>query len=580
MRKLLCLTRVLFKTSLGSLYQGMAGSKNKKKKGKGLGGKLLYLFLFLCLVPTFIMLGVAGYKGYDMLSAIGQEGLILGFIGILGSMLTLVFAISLVLSIFYMSRDVEMLLPMPFRPWEIVGAKFLVAWLYEIFTTALIVLPPFIGYGLAAKTGVLYGCFVALGVVFLPAAPLVYAGLVLMLIMRLFKGVKNKDFLNMAAMVIVIVAIMFLSFSMESLEGVSQEELVTLLSAGENSMLGLMKSLFPHLSFLEKALLQGDALSLLLFIAVSFGFIAVFLAAANFLYFGGVAGMNETSAKRRKISAKESAAVNKSSGAVASYARKERRLLFRTPVYLLNCALLSFIWPVLFLIPLVMGLSSQMELGDLAAFVSEIRAGMGLLSGTDRTFVLAVVLFASYCLSCLALSLTAVAGTSLSREGSGFTYMKYIPLSYRSQIKGKLLCGIEVCAVGSSGYTGILLLLAVLFFGVPALALPLGLILSVLVNVMFNCLQLLVDIWKPKLVWETETQAVKQNMNVVLEMFGSMGLAVLFGFLSWKLFFAMTGSGSSAWAPIGILMAVLALIAFVLYQVTLKAGERMLENLE
>lgn len=577
MRKCWRLTRVLLKTSLGSLYQGMAGGKNNKKKGK-IGGKLLYLLLLICLLPTFIMLGVAGYEGYGMLSVIHQEGLILGFIGIMGSMVTFVFAISLVLSIFYMSRDVEMLLPMPFRPWEIVGSKFLVAWLYEAATTALFLLPPFIGYGLAAESGIFYGCSVALGILFIPAAPLVYAGLILMVIMRLFKGVKNKDFLNMAAMVIVIVAVMALSFSMQSMEDLSQAELVALLSAGENSLLGLMKSLFPHLSFLEKALLHGDVVSLLLFIAVSLGFVAVFLAAANFLYFGGVAGMNETSAKRRKISEKESLAVNKSSGAVASYARKERKVLFRTPIYLLNCALLSFIWPVLFLVPLVMGMQSQA--GDILVVISEIRDGMSLLSESDRMFVLAVVLFASYCLSCLGVSLTAVAGTSISREGAGFTYMKYIPLSYRSQIKGKLLCGIEVCAVGSSGYVGLLLILAVVFFGVPVWALPLGLLLSVLVNVLFNCIQLLVDIWKPKLVWETETQAVKQNMNVVLEMFGSMGLAVLFGFLAWKLFGWMTGEGISAWAPIGILMVLLALTAFALYRITLRAGERMLENLE
>ncbi|MCI8514200.1 MAG: hypothetical protein HFI93_06170 [Lachnospiraceae bacterium] len=580
MRKLFCLTRVLFKTSLGSLYQGMAGNKNKKKNGKGWGGKLLCLFLLICLFPTFIMLGVAAYEGHDLLAGIGQEGLIVSFIGILGSMATLIFAISLVLSIFYMSRDVEMLLPMPLKPWEIVGAKFTVAWLYEAATTALLVLPPFIGYGLAEKSGILYGFFVALSVLFLPAAPLVYAGLVLMLIMRIFKGVKNKDFLNLIAMVIVLAAAMALGFSMQSMEGISQAELVTLLSAGENSLLGLVKSLFPHLGFLEKALLEGDALSMFLFVAASFGFIAVFLAAANFLYFGGVAGMNETSAKRRKISEKESLSINRRTGAVASYAGKERKILFRTPIYFVNCALLAFIWPLLFLIPLVMGLSSQVEIGELTWLVSEAKEWISSMSGQDRMSVLAAALFAAYGLSCMSLSLTAASGTSISREGTNFSYMKYIPLSYRDQIRGKLLCGIEICAVGSSGYTGILLVLAVAFLGVPAAALPLGLILSVLINVLFNCLQLLVDLWRPKLVWETETQAVKQNLNVVVEMFGSMGLSVLFGFLGWKLFGIMTDAGLSAWAPIGIMTGVLALTAFVLYRVTLKVGERMLERLE
>ena len=85
MRKWMCLTRVLLKTTLGSMNQAMTmTSKNKKKRNRAMGGKLLYLLLAVCLLPTIFMLGAAGYEGYGMLADVGQGGLIPSFICIMG----------------------------------------------------------------------------------------------------------------------------------------------------------------------------------------------------------------------------------------------------------------------------------------------------------------------------------------------------------------------------------------------------------------------------------------------------------------------------------------------------------------
>jgi hypothetical protein len=59
-------------------------------------------------------------------------------------------------SSFYFSKDVESLLPLPLKPRQIVGAKFLAVAAYEYLITAAIFLPIMIIYGIKSASGVLF----------------------------------------------------------------------------------------------------------------------------------------------------------------------------------------------------------------------------------------------------------------------------------------------------------------------------------------------------------------------------------------------------------------------------------------
>ena len=88
---------------------------------------------------------------YFVLKPMGQERALLALGVLAGQLLILIFGIYYVLSAFYFSRDIEMLIPLPVRPSEVLLSKFIVMTINEYLTVAVIVLPFVITFGVLDK---------------------------------------------------------------------------------------------------------------------------------------------------------------------------------------------------------------------------------------------------------------------------------------------------------------------------------------------------------------------------------------------------------------------------------------------
>ena len=117
-----------------------------------------------------------------------------------------------------------MLLPLPLRPWEIVGTKFLICLLYEYWIVLLLVLPLLLGFGTAGGLGALYWVCAVLGCIGLPLVPLVYASVLMMLILRVFKNIRNKDFLSYAGYVLALVLTIGLNMAARNMDEIQVED--------------------------------------------------------------------------------------------------------------------------------------------------------------------------------------------------------------------------------------------------------------------------------------------------------------------------------------------------------------------
>ena len=132
-------------------------------------------------------------EAYDGLHAIGQEAVILGFGLSVVSIVIFFFGIFYAMGIFYFSMDVENLLPLPFKPWHIMGAKFTVVLIYEYLTEIIFFAPTLISYGIKSSGGILYYIYGVIIFLLLPIVPLVIASVINMIIMRFTNIAKNKD---------------------------------------------------------------------------------------------------------------------------------------------------------------------------------------------------------------------------------------------------------------------------------------------------------------------------------------------------------------------------------------------------
>jgi ABC-2 type transport system permease protein len=146
--------------------------------------------------------------------------------------------------------------------------------------------------------------------------------------------------------------------------------------------------------------------------------------------------------------------------------------------------------------------------------------------------------------------------------------MKYIPVTYRRQLNAKAVSGLLVSLAGTMFLMAIVEAIAKaplpVFLGATLLMVPGGVIL--------NYFGLLVDLMKPKLLWDNETMAVKQNLNVMVVMFGGMLLAAAVGLVGALLL-------KTPLTAFIALFLVLSALAVLSVRIVLDMGAKRLEDL-
>lgn len=539
-----------------------AGPAWSAKKGGGWKSLLLLLAVGLGIIPLILAMVAVTAGLYDGLAQVGQESALLGIAVAGASLAIFVLGIVYVLTVFYYSQDVEHLLPLPLSPVHILGAKFLVALYYEYLTLLVLIGPILITFGVKSGGGVLYYLVGLLVFLALPLIPLTLSSLVVMLFMRFTSFGKSKDRFRLIGGVLAIgIAIGFQAFIQRQSSGAGNglEQFQQMIQT-EQGLLGIVTKMFPASKLAALAMFESGALSglgcLFAFYAAAAVALAVFLIAGDRLYFAGVMGISESRSSRKRV---EQGAIRKglrSRPGWLAYAQKEWKILWRTPAYFMNCVLSSILLPLFGMIPLL----SRRDSGEMLAALSSWMQG-GQAGGISLAVGVAIIAIMT--------GSNSTSVTAITREGQGFSMLKTFPLSPGQIIMAKLVPGTVLSLFSMA------LLLAE---GVWLLTLsPSFVLLTCLVGVpailLINLLGILVDLQMPKLVWGSEQEAVKQNLNPLFSLlFGLLagGICVL---LAFSLGFSMAGLAA-------LLFVLFALADWILYRVLRHRGPEWLSKIE
>lgn len=556
MSRYMVLTGIMLKNlNMLNLRSGKSGKNSTK-------GVLISLLIFAAFVPVMLSIGSMVLTGYAALSEIQQEGLILGIGFSISSLTIFFFGIFYVMSVFYFSKDIESLLPLPLKPSEILAAKFTVVMLYEYLTEAVFLSPILIGYGIASKAGLLYYLYGTLLFLALPVLPLVFASVISMLVMGFTNLAKNKDRFRIVGGI----TVMFLAVGLNALitkftnSSMSALELQKLLEQGNNSYVEIMSGIFFSNRFAVMALLNSEILkgfvNLMIFLLICLLFVMLFLSFGEGIYFKGVVGISETSVKRRKFSETELGRYGRRKSVLRAYVIKELKLLFRTPVYFMNCVLMNFIFPVFIMLPFFAQPEGMKELQGLSIYLKDGRGS-------------AIALAVAFGISVFVTSTNGITASAISREGTNIFVCKYLPVSYKTQIMAKVLSGMSMGMVGTLS----MLLAVTVFISVPAYLMLLITVVSILGIACSSFAGILIDLNFPKLIWDNEQKAVKQNFNVVLNMLLSAVVAGIPIFTIIALHFTL-------WMTLLILMLVFGILDLLLYSILSTVGVRLFERIE
>lgn len=553
MSRFIALTKILLKTN---------GESLGKSKGKiKLKGIVLILILIAGFMPMAIGLGSFVSKVYNILAPINQQGALLGLGLSIASMIIFFFGIFYVMGTFYFSMDIEYLLPLPFKASQIIGAKFVVVLLYEYLTEIIILAPIIIAYGVSGDSGVLYYIFGILIFLTLPMIPLIISSVLVMIIMRFTSIAKNKDRFKTIGGIIAIFIGLGLNVIVQktALSLTNPEQIQKIFMEGNNSLISLSSQMFPSaklaaLALVENTLSKG-IMNLILFIVITAIALVIFIIISEGLYFKGVIGISETTTKRKELSKGDFSKATVQNSLLKAYTMKELKILFRTPSYFMNCILINFLWPVIILLPALVNSGDAANLGMISELINNPKMMPIILAGAVGGIV-----FVS--------SSNAIASTAISREGKGLFVNKYMPISYKTQIMSKVFSGFIMGIVGMIMLVTVFVILA----KPPILLIILIIAIGLLANLFANLAGIFIDLSNPKLDWDNEQKAVKQNINSLLNWIPCLVVAGLVFFTVYKIELSLMLTSILMFALYGI-------IDLILYKLVATKGVKLYDNL-
>lgn len=533
---------------------------NRKELWKAIGMALIILVALgqFVVIYTYIM---HRFHQAAQLMAIKSTQLIITLGSAAAGLFILFFGIFYILGALFLARDTEFLASLPIKQSSVFLSKFILVLLGEIPFALFFVLPPVIIYGIGEQKGIIYYITALVCILLLPIVPLVISSLLSMGLMNVVSRSKRRDLIIIAGSVILFAAL-FLgqNYLFAQLPGKGSEMAFYLdILQRQDGLVEWTGRIFPPSVWITKALSHTGTEAL-----VNLGYLVLLSGASlipvwllsSLIYQRGATAQLET--EKKTISRK---LTYKGSSPVMVIFKNEWRIILRTPVYALNSLIVIVVGPVIMSMPLFGGsLAQDPDIEAIFSLIDQFRSSPALvliLSGIMTLFA----------------SINAAVSSTYSREGSSLWILKNIPVKPQIQATGKLMAGYSIsllCAIATSLVMAFVLRLS---FGMWLASL----VLSALALFPICLSGILIDLVRPKLNWNNPTEAIKQNLNVVLGMLAGMTIILVLGAVCYGLL-RLQMSAVVLYGLVVIILAVLSLAGFNLLGKTAVRVYRRLEG--
>ncbi|MGG5737974.1 MULTISPECIES: putative ABC transporter permease subunit [Bacillus cereus group] len=552
MSKIWTLTKVLLKLNYADFIT------DKKKRWA-------YVFSFAAILFVgFLIFGSMTHGMYEGMKHIGQEPGIIIAIGLaIASIWVFLMSITNILTVFYYSNDIEMLLPLPLKPAQIISAKFLTVLITQYVMSSFILLPIFITYGLKSGAFITYYIYMIFIYLLFPIVPLVLASLLMTIIMRYTNIAKNKDrgniFIGIVSILFIVGINVFMQWRNKS--AFSGDAAAEYLVNNQSSLLVQMTNYFPTTYFGAVALIESASwkgpLYVLIFALISFVFFVVFYYIAERTYLKGVIGLSTSTAKKQAITSEGLQKSTVQSSHLKAYVKKEFKTLFRTPQFFLNCIVQTFVMPIMLFFVLFV---QDGNLKWITEYINNPESA-GLAIGVGL------------CASLFLMGSNVIATTSFSRDGSSWFVNRYLPVKASDIFFAKALTAwiINIAILAVFGIT-----MAVVA-GVSPVFMILWYLLSANGLLLINLIGTRWDAQTADIHWDTEQKLFKSRYTTLWNFLANILIAlVIVAGVSVLYFFLQVG----LWVMFIVLFVMFTIVNYIFIKILKLGAERILSNIE
>ncbi|PEX84457.1 putative ABC transporter permease subunit [Bacillus cereus] len=552
MSKIWTLTKVLLKLN----YADFIADKKKR---------WAYLFSFAAILFVgFLMFGSLTHAMYEGMIHLGQDpGMIIAMGLAIASIWVFLMSITNILTVFYYSNDIEMLLPLPLKPAQIISAKFLTVLITQYVMSSFILLPIFITYGLKSGAFITYYIYMIFIYLLFPIVPLVLASLLMTIIMRYTNIAKNKDrgniFIGIVSILFIVGINVFMQWKNKS--AFSEDAIANYLANNQSSLLVQMTNYFPTTYFGAVALVESanwkGPLYVIIFAVISFVFFVLFYYIAERTYLKGVIGLSTSTAKKEVISAEGLQKSTVQSSHLKAYVKKEFKTLFRTPQFFLNCIVQTFVMPIMLFFVLFV---QDGNLKWITEYINNPKSA-GLAIGVGL------------CASLFLMGSNVIATTSFSRDGSSWFVNRYLPVKASDIFFAKAITAwlINIAILAVFGIT-----MAVVA-GVSPVFMILWFLLSANGLLLINLIGTRWDAQTADIHWDTEQKLFKSRYTTLWNFLANILLAlVIVAGVSVLYFFLQVG----LWVMFIVLFVMFTIVNYIFIKILKLGAERILSNIQ
>lgn len=497
---------ILTKTMTKSSGEAQLSAKSKKIN------YIVYPILFLYLGG---IVGFFSYQLINLLANMNQAGLSIYLLFTLITIYLLLMSLFLVPGIYYFSKDIQRYLVLPIKPREFMIARFLTTLFMLYITLALIYVPFGAAYmyriGFSLNFLVLY---IFAGII-LPIIPLALTLTLITLVFKFLPLFRSKNlFTYLTSGLILAISLYFSAVTSSTYDPETIIELI--MSQESNSLLSAISTLFVHLPYLVKAIVENNYLALIIAFLISLALAFVGIALVQSMYLKSALSIQEEKASSKKLEDRDITKRSKRTNLTWALIKVDFKNIMRTPIMAMNYLMILIILPVMMLVPLFTG-DFDLNLNEIVGVVHQV---LDLFTVSDLVMLLTS---GAFILSFLFGSFGTIASTSITREGKMMEHYKIMPMNLITLVNAKLI--LATLVTGTLPFLlililGIILKIKFILVIVMLAASILGIIASMIINIFL-------DVYKPKLDWTTEQEAIKQNLLSMIPMFSIL----IFGFI-------------------------------------------------
>lgn len=469
-------------------------------KNKKINKKSMWFWIILALI---IALGYLSFEIVNYLKKLGSPQIFLqGFFLFLGGII-IIQAIMLTINIMYFSKDLELILPMPFKPLEILISKFNTILFFLYSTELMLAVVPLFMYGVIVSYNLLFFIKMIIALIIFPVFFALIVSMITLILVKYIGIIGNKDVIQIFFTLLLIV-ILFVGINYIVKISIDEEvdEKVSIL---ESKLTGISKyflTITPTVNILQKKEFFKSFLNVIYLIVINLFTFLLFIFIGKRTYLKQLLKINFYYKKRKKIKIDLNKNC-KNNKIYSAYIKKEFKQIFKVPVYFIQC-----IYPII-----ITTFSVCVMIAGVLPYFKKVAIEKNLLEGISFN-IEAVILILGILQLIGLINKTTV--TAISREGKNAFVMKYLPIDFYKQFIYKNIPQILVNTICS------FIILIFVYFYLEVISIGYIFMIFILSFLMFcinSYLLLIINLLFPKNNWETEYEIFKNNNNFILQYF-------------------------------------------------------------